>query len=62
MSDWSSVYIDQIEDCEKRESKMTEWEKNFIASLREWIEADKRPTQKQVDTLDRIWEKATARG
>lgn len=62
MSDWSTVYIDQIEDCEKRESKMTEWELGFISSLRSQIEDGRRPTQKQIDALDKIWEYVTAKG
>ena len=63
MSDtWDSVYIDQIEDCEKRESRLTEWERSFIASIRSQIERGRRPTPKQIETLDRIWEQATAKG
>lgn len=62
MSDWTSEYITSIEDCEKRESRLTEWEANFLESLRAQIEAGRRPSQKQIDVLDRIWEKATARG
>lgn len=60
--DWSSVYIQQIEDCERRESRLTEWEASFIDSLRSQIEKGRRPSDKQVETLDRLWERATARG
>ena len=60
--DWSSVYIQQIEDCERRESRLTEWEASFIDSLRAQIEKGVRPSYKQLDTLDRIWDRATARG
>lgn len=59
MSHWSDEYLQMIEDCENRESKMTEWEQGFIDSLRKWVEGGSRPTPKQVETLDRIWEKVT---
>lgn len=62
MSSWASEYLTQIEDCEERESKLTEWEHGFIASLREQLENDRRPTAKQIETLDNIWEKATSKG
>lgn len=51
-----------IEDCEKRESRLTEWERGFIDSLSEQLHAGRRPSTRQLDTLDAIWEKATARG
>ena len=62
MSDWSSLYIELIEDCEKRESQLTDWERTFIDSVRRWIESDRVPTPKQIETLDNIWEKVTSKG
>lgn len=62
MEDWSTVYIEQIEDCENRQSKMTDWEVGFISSIRSQIEDGKRPTPKQIETLDNIWEKITSKG
>lgn len=62
MNDWSGPYIELIDDCEKRESRLTDWERGFVDSLRSQIERDRRPTSKQVEALDEIWERATARG
>lgn len=62
MSDWSSEYLKMCEDCEKRESCMTEWECNFIDSLQRQLAAERQPSPKQIEVLDRIWEKVTARG
>ncbi len=63
MSDtWDQVYLDQVTDCEKRESRLTDWERIFIDSIRSQIEQGRRPTQKQVEILDRIWEHATLKG
>lgn len=59
---WQEVYLQQCEDCEKRESRLTEWERNFIDSVRAQIEQGRRPTPKQIETLDRVWEQATAKG
>lgn len=60
--DWTEPYIQLIDDCEKRESKLTDWERSFIDSLRRQIENGRRPTPRQTETLDGVWEKATARG
>lgn len=59
---WSEPYLTLIDDCEKRESRLTDWERGFIDSLRSQIERDRRPSTKQIETLDSIWESATAKG
>ena len=62
MADWTDEYLTMIEDCEARESKMTEWEQEFMDSLRKQIEKGRRPSVKQVEVLDRVWEKVTSKG
>lgn len=62
MSTWADEYITLIEDCEKREEKLSDWERNFIDSLRRQIEDGRRPSPKQIDALDSAWERATKRG
>lgn len=62
MSTWADEYITLLDDCEKREDRLTDWERGFIDSLRKQIESDRRPSPKQIDTLDNIWERATKRG
>ena len=62
MTDWTEEYLTLIEDCEARESKMTEWEQEFMDSLRKQIEKGRRPSVKQVEVLDRVWEKVTSKG
>ncbi len=59
---WADEYITMLEDCERRESRLTDWERGFVDSLRSQLERDRRPTPKQIETLDAIWERATARG
>ncbi len=51
-----------IADCEARESRLSEWESEFIQSLRERIDAGRSLTDKQAETLDRVWTRATHKG
>ncbi|MBP9034979.1 MAG: hypothetical protein KBG29_13850 [Pseudomonadales bacterium] len=51
-----------IADCEARESRLSEWESEFIQSLRERIDAGRSLTDKQAETLDRVWTRATSKG
>ena len=51
-----------IEDCENRESKMTDWEREFIQSISE--QASYRAfyralTNAQVEKLEKIWDRIT---
>jgi ferritin-like metal-binding protein YciE len=55
-------YLTLIEDCENRESKLSDWQRTFIDSLRKQIEQGKAPTPKQIEKLDEAWEQATKRG
>lgn len=59
---WSEPYLELLDDCEGRESRLTDWERGFVDSLRSQIERDHRPSAKQIETLDSIWESATAKG
>lgn len=62
MTTWCDEYSQMVEDCEKRESRLTEWEQNFIDSIRHRLENERPLSSKQMETLDNIWEKATANG
>jgi hypothetical protein len=62
MTTWAAEYLQLIEDCEKRESRLTDWERGFIDSLRRQIEAGQRPTRRQIQSLDEAWERATKKG
>lgn len=59
---WEGEYLTLLDDCEARESRLSDWERGFVDSLRQQISNGRRPSQKQIDTLDNVWEKATARG
>lgn len=62
MSDWTSEYQQLLEDCEKRSDRLNDWELGFVDSLEKQIANGYRPTPKQIEALDQIWERATARG
>ena len=55
-------YRTMIDDCSDRESQMSEWECGFIESLDEQLYDTKSLSTKQIDVLNRIWEKVTKRG
>lgn len=55
-------HLRQIEDCENREQRLSDWERGFIDSIRRQLEAGNTLTEKQAETLDRIWERVTAKG
>ena len=62
MTTWADEYITLLDDCEKREERLNDWERGFVDSLRRQIEQGRRPTPKQIETLDNTWERATKRG
>ncbi|MEY5100127.1 MAG: hypothetical protein RJA36_2846 [Pseudomonadota bacterium] len=62
MTNWAEPYTTLLDDCEKRSERLNDWECGFVDSLQRQIAEGRRPTPKQVETLDRIWERATARG
>ena len=62
MTTWADEYVTMLDDREKREDRLTDWERGFVDSLRRQIEAGRRPSPKQIEFLDSMWERATARG
>lgn len=59
---WADEYLQLIEDCEMRESLLTDWQRQFIDSLRRHMEEGRRPSVKQIEKLDEAWEQATSKG
>lgn len=51
-----------VEDCEDRESRLSEWESGFIDSIRDRLDEGLTLTPKQADKLEAIWEKITEMG
>lgn len=61
-SSWADEYLQMVEDCENRESRMSEWEQTFIASIRTQLESERALTLNQTECLDRVWEHVTKNG
>jgi hypothetical protein len=51
--------LQMIEDCEKRQSKLSEWEATFIDSLSVQLGKGRSLTEKQSEKLEAIWERIT---
>ena len=51
-----------LDDCEKRESRLTDWEAKFVDSIRRRVDEGKRLTPPQEATLNTIWEQVTKKG
>ena len=54
--------LQMIADCEARKSRLSEWEAGFIDSLSKQIERGRSLTEKQDETLNKIWDKVTENG
>lgn len=55
--------IDQlIEDCEHREGRLADREREFIDSLSKQRARGAVPTQRQADWLEEIWHRVTTNG
>ena len=62
MANWADEYMTLVEDCEHRSERLTDWEAQFIDSLRRKLEGGTPPSPLQIEKLDEVWERVTARG
>ena len=62
MAEWQKDLLLMIDDCESRESRCSEWELEFLESIKTRVEQGISLTEKQQETLDKIWDKATKNG
>lgn len=51
-----------VTDCEARESRLSDWERGFIDSMRKLLDNNGALTQKQSDKLSEVWERVTEKG
>lgn len=62
MTEWQDEYLTMVDDCQRRETRLDEWEQEFIASIKRQLKAGRTLSAKQIEKLDEVWEKATERG
>jgi hypothetical protein len=48
-----------VADCEARESKLTDWERQFVDSISRQLLDGKTLTRKQSERLEEIWDRVT---
>lgn len=58
MSDHDEQIL-MIKDCEEREEKLSDWERNFVQSLRERVDKNLSLTDRQIEKLNQIWDRIT---
>lgn len=51
-----------ITDCVARESRLTDWDRNFLDSIQFQLEEGRSLTGRQVGVLHKIWERVTEKG
>ena len=59
---WTQEYLTMVEDCEKRDSRLTDWERGFLDSISKRLEDEQGLSERQIETLENIWERVTAKG
>lgn len=60
MTLWTDEYERMLRGCENRESKLSDWERQFVDSLQARLARCGSLTPKQCETLDCIWERVTS--
>jgi hypothetical protein len=59
VEDWTGPYLKQISDCQDHESRLSDWERSFLSSLESQLEMGKRPSPRQIEVLERIYDKVS---
>lgn len=62
MPSWIDEYMQLVNDCEQRESRLTEWEATFIDSIKDQLGRARPLSAKQIETLEKVWDRATSKG
>jgi len=48
-----------LDDCEAREESLTDWERNFIDSIRHQFDKNGSLSERQYEVLEKIWNRIT---
>lgn len=51
--------VQMVKDCEQRESKLTDWERQFVDSIGRQLADGRRLTDRQAETLESTWNRVT---
>jgi hypothetical protein len=62
MNDCNAEHQQLIDDCETREQRLSEWERDFMDSIKARLAVGKALSTTQAQKLEEIWERATEKG
>jgi hypothetical protein len=62
MGKWSTVYVEMLDDCESRDDNMNDWESGFCESIRAQLDNGRSLSSRQIEMLEKIWDRLTERG
>lgn len=51
-----------VDDCENRQSRLTDWETTFISDMGDILDDDRPLSDGQLRKLEQIWERVTENG
>lgn len=57
---WTDEYQTMIDDCEKRESQLDDWERGSVDSVSRQLERGCSLSTKRIEKLESIWDRVTS--
>lgn len=58
-ADDTGEHQEMVADCEARESKLNDWERQFVDSVGRQLREGKTLTPKQAERLEEVWDRVT---
>lgn len=55
-------HLQLVIDCENRESRLSDWERGFLDSIKFRLDSGSSLSARQSETLEGIWDRVTAKG
>lgn len=59
MASWAKVYSGMIDECEELESRLPDWERGFLGSVRKQLDSGDILSEKQTDKLEALHTRVT---
>lgn len=56
---WDDESTTMLEDLENREAKLTAWEHDLVANLRDYCDTGRPMSRKQHEALNEAWDRVT---
>ena len=62
MTTWTDAYYDTIKACRRQKHLLKQWDISFLDSIENYLNQEKPLTHKQIQALDKIWQRVTKFG